>query len=123
MSDTKVIITGLTNGVEYTISVTADNDQGSSAPAVAEVTPNDETTRTSTVPRVPGDVWVEEGDGELTVFGRGLGSNPARNGRLCDGHWVDHRLVGQTPPSGESVTRTVCLHFQGSSHWLREKGR
>ena len=63
VSDTRAIITGLTNGVTYTIRVTADNSVGSSQPAVVTATPG----VTTTVPGAPINVRVVEGDGELTV--------------------------------------------------------
>ena len=63
VSDTRAIITGLTNGVTYTIRVTADNSVGSSQPAVATATPGVATT----VPGAPVNVRVVEGDGELAV--------------------------------------------------------
>ena len=56
-------ITGLTNGVEYTIRVTADNAVGSSRPAAVRGTP----IAASTTPGPPTDVRVDEGDRQLTV--------------------------------------------------------
>ena len=63
VSDNRAIITGLTNGVTYTIRVTADNSVGSSQPAVVTATPG----ATTTVPGAPINVRVVEGDGELDV--------------------------------------------------------
>ena len=95
VSDNRVIITGLTNGVEYTIRVTADNDRGSSQPTEAKATPNDETTRT---PGLPGDVRVEEGDGEVTVF------------------WSAPAVDGGSPVTGYRVS------VVGDSSWSRSVG-
>ena len=64
VSDTRVIIAGLTNSVTYTIKVTADNSTGASQPAIATATP---IGPTATVPGVPTNVRVTPGDSELTV--------------------------------------------------------
>ena len=56
-------ITGLTNGVEYTIEVRANNRVGSSQPAVTRGTP----TPAATTPGPPTNVRVDEGDRQLTV--------------------------------------------------------
>ena len=58
-------ISRLTNGVEYTIGVTANNSVGSSQPAAARGTPLDR--RQEVLPGVPTNVRVVAGDGELTV--------------------------------------------------------
>jgi len=63
VSDTRVIIGGLTNGVAYTIEVTANNEVGPSEPAVGVGTPMANTT----VPGPPTNVSVTPGDGGLWV--------------------------------------------------------
>ena len=63
VSDTRVIIASLTNGVEYTIEVTATNEIGAGPAAVARGTPGGDTTG---VPGPP-TAAVVEGDRELTV--------------------------------------------------------
>ena len=64
VSDTRVIIASLTNGVEYTIEVTATNEVGAGPAAVATATPGGDTTG---VPGPPTGVAAVEGDRELTV--------------------------------------------------------
>ena len=63
VSDTRVIIGGLTNGVTYTIEVTANNEVGSSQPATATGIPMSETT----VPGPPTNVSVTPLDQGLGV--------------------------------------------------------
>ena len=63
VSDTRVIIGGLTNGVTYTIEVTANNEVGRSEPTVGTGTPMADTT----VPGPPTNVSVTPGDGALWV--------------------------------------------------------
>ena len=63
VSDTRVIIGGLTNGVTYTIGVTANNEVGSSQPTTATGIPMSETT----VPGPPTNVSVTPLDRGLSV--------------------------------------------------------
>ena len=61
-SDSPIVVTGLTNGVRYTCSVTATNGVGTGphSPASAEVVP-------ATVPGTPGTPTITRGVGQIVV--------------------------------------------------------
>ena len=63
LSDTRVTIAGLTNGVEYTIKLTANNEAGSSQPTIVTGTP----TAYTTVPGPPTNVSATPEDGQAFV--------------------------------------------------------
>lgn len=83
VSDTRTIIAGLTNGVEYTVEVTANNSVGSSRPARTTGTP---VGSVSTPPGQPSDLSVISGDTELTV------------------HWSAPTDDGGSPITGYAIT-------------------
>ena len=96
-SGTSTTVTGLTNGTQYTITVTATNSAGTgpaSSPPVS-VTP----AAAATAPGAPTGVSATAGDASATVSW----STPASNG----GSAITKYTVAAQPSSGPAVTKDV----------------